>query len=143
MYKFSNLTTRQPMVEFYLRTFPRFPLRKSFPLRKREHKSYFDKNRTLDCRTSRCAGYVLNRPVGRRAAEIVNHSLLCRSTDYVWSHVCMCMHSQQISKSMDQPVWLTILLVVPCPRSRSRIWSRETDSAVSSRASLLNLHTQT
>ena len=29
------LTTRQPMVEFYLLTFPRFPLRK------KEHKSYF------------------------------------------------------------------------------------------------------
>ena len=26
--KFSTLTTRQPMVEFYLLTFPRFPLRK-------------------------------------------------------------------------------------------------------------------
>ena len=33
--KFSTLTTRQPMVEFYLLTFPRFPLRK------KEHKSYF------------------------------------------------------------------------------------------------------
>ena len=31
--KFSTLTTRQPMVEFYLLTFPRFPLRK------KEHKS--------------------------------------------------------------------------------------------------------
>ena len=37
-----TLTTRQPMVEFYLLTFPRFPLRK------REHKSYFGKNRTHD-----------------------------------------------------------------------------------------------
>ena len=27
--KFSTLTTRQPMVEFYLLTFPRFPLRKN------------------------------------------------------------------------------------------------------------------
>ena len=40
--KFSTLTTRQPMVEFYLLTFPRFPLRK------KEHKSYFGKNRTYD-----------------------------------------------------------------------------------------------
>ena len=47
--KFSTLTTRQPMVEFYLLTFPRFPLRK------KEHKSYFGKNRTHDFRTSRCA----------------------------------------------------------------------------------------
>ena len=52
--KFSTLTTRQPMVEFYLLTFPRFPLRK------KEHKSYFGKNRTHDFRTSRCAGYVLD-----------------------------------------------------------------------------------
>ena len=51
--KFSTLTTRQPMVEFYLLTFPRFPLRK------KEHKSYFGKNRTQDFRTSRCAGYLL------------------------------------------------------------------------------------
>ena len=48
--KFSTLTTRQPMVEFHLLTFPRFPLRK------KEHKSYFSKNRTHDFRTSRCAG---------------------------------------------------------------------------------------
>ena len=34
--KFSTLTTRQPMVEFYLLTFPRFPLRK------KEHKFYFE-----------------------------------------------------------------------------------------------------
>ena len=52
--KFSALTTRQPMVEFYLLTFPRFPLRK------KEHKSYFGKNRTHDFRTSRCAAYLLD-----------------------------------------------------------------------------------
>ena len=34
--KFSTLTTRQPMVEFYLLTFPRFPLQK------KEHESYFE-----------------------------------------------------------------------------------------------------
>ena len=52
--KFSTLTTRQPTVEFYLITFPRFPLRK------KEHKSYFGKNRTHDFRTSRCADYLLD-----------------------------------------------------------------------------------
>ena len=52
--KFSTLTTRQPMVEFYLLTFPRFPLRKKEP------KSYFGKNRTHDFRLSRCAGYLLD-----------------------------------------------------------------------------------
>ena len=41
------------MVEFYLLTFPRFPLRK------KEHKSYFGKDRTHDFRSSRCAGYLL------------------------------------------------------------------------------------
>ena len=49
-----TLTTRQPMVEFYLLTFPRFPLRK------KEHKSCFGKNRTHDFRTSRCAAYLLD-----------------------------------------------------------------------------------
>ena len=39
------LTTRQPMVEFYVLTFPRFPLRK-----KEHNKSYFGKNRTNDFR---------------------------------------------------------------------------------------------
>ena len=52
--KFSTLTTRQPMVEIYLLTFPRFPLRK------KEHKSYFGKNRTHDFRTSKCVGYLLD-----------------------------------------------------------------------------------
>ena len=52
--KFSTFTTRQPMVEFYLLTFPRFPLRK------KEHKSYFGKNRTHDFRTSRYAAYLLD-----------------------------------------------------------------------------------
>ena len=52
--KFSTLTTRQPMVEFYLLTFPRFPLRK------KEHNSYFGKNRIHDFRTNRCAGYLLD-----------------------------------------------------------------------------------
>ena len=52
--KLGTLTTRQPMVGFYLITFPRFPLRK------KEHKSYFGKNRTHDLRTSRCAGYLLD-----------------------------------------------------------------------------------
>ena len=64
--KFSTLTTRQPMVEFYLLAFPRFSLRK------KEHKSYFGKNRTHDFRTSRCSGVqvtyydsIINRPLGR------------------------------------------------------------------------------
>ena len=52
--KFSILITRQPIVEFYSLAFPRFPLRK------KEQKSYFGKNRTHDFRTSRCAGYLID-----------------------------------------------------------------------------------
>ena len=56
--KFSTLTTRQPMVEFYLLTFQRFPLQK------KKHETYFGRNRTHDFRTSRCAGYLLDlKPV--------------------------------------------------------------------------------
>ena len=65
--KFSTLTTRQPVVEFYLLTFPRFPLREE------EHKSDFGKNRTHDFRTSRCAGYLLVLlPWGRRETGNLN-----------------------------------------------------------------------
>ena len=61
--KFSTLTTRQPMVEFYLLTFPRFPIRK------KEHKSYLGKNGTHDFRTSRCAGYLLDHSGDERLTE--------------------------------------------------------------------------
>ena len=58
------LATCQLMIEFYLLTFP------SFPLREKEHKSYFGKNRRHDFRTSKCAGHLLlyrpDRPLGRR-----------------------------------------------------------------------------
>ena len=68
--KFSTLTNRQPMVEFYLLTFPRFPLRK------KEHKSYFGQNRTHDFRTtSKCADYLLDH-----------------SGDEGFIYVCMCGH---------------------------------------------------
>ena len=78
--KFSTLTTRQPMVEFYLLTFPRFPLRK------KEHKSYFGKNRTHDFRTSRCAGYLLDHSgdeglsavnaIGTQLRDLINSELI-------------------------------------------------------------------
>ena len=38
--------------------------RPRFPLRKKEHKSYFGKNRTHDFRTSTCAGYPLDHSGG-------------------------------------------------------------------------------
>ena len=63
--KFSTLTTRQPMFEFYLLTFPRFPLRK------KEHKSYFGKNRTHDFRTSRFAAYLLDHSGDERLLSYV------------------------------------------------------------------------
>ena len=70
--KFSTLTTRQPMVEFYLLTFPRFPLRK------KEHKSYFGKNRTHDFfRTSRCAAYLLDHSGDERHYYIyIEHTVI-------------------------------------------------------------------
>ena len=55
------------MVEFYLLTFPRFPLRK------KEHKSYFGKNRTHDFRTSRCAAYLLDHS-GDELKKIMSHT---------------------------------------------------------------------
>ena len=72
--KFSTLTTRQLMVEFYLLTFPRFPLRK------KEHKSYFGKNRTHDFRTSRCAGYLLDHS-GDEGCKIPNSSCPAQLVD--------------------------------------------------------------
>ena len=65
--KFSTLTTRLPMVEFYLLTFP------LFPLRKKEHKPYFGKNRTHDFRTSRCAGYLLDHSGDYTWVKLMTH----------------------------------------------------------------------
>ena len=58
------------MVEFYLITFPRFPLRK------KEHKYYFGKHRTHDFRTSRCAAYLLDHSGDERQLHNNNSSLL-------------------------------------------------------------------
>ena len=69
--KFSALTTRQPLVEFYLLTFPRFPLRK------KEHKSCFGENRTHDLRTSRYAAYLLDHSGDERLSIIFTHMYLC------------------------------------------------------------------
>ena len=65
--KFSTLTTRQPMVAFYLLTFPRFPLQK------KEHKSYFGKNQIHDFRASRCADYLLDHS-GKKYITIMRTS---------------------------------------------------------------------
>ena len=57
------------MVEFYLLTFPRFPLQK------KEHKSYFGKNRIHDLRTSRCAAYLLDHSGDAILMVLVNKVL--------------------------------------------------------------------
>ena len=90
--KFSTLTTRQPMVEFYLLTFPRFPLRK------KEHKSYFGKNRTHDFRTNRYAAYLLDH----------SGDELCM---YACMYVCMyaCIFIKLHITAQSGPVILVIL----------------------------------
>ena len=64
------------MVEFYLLTFSRFPLRK------KEHKSYFGKNRTHDFRTSRCAGYLLDHS-GDESFPLTRTMMIVSPTDDV------------------------------------------------------------
>ena len=66
------------MVEFYLLTFLRFPLRK------KEHKSYFGKNRTHDFRTSRCADYLLDHS----GDEV--HDTKRKSIDMAFSETDLC-----------------------------------------------------
>ena len=62
------------------------------------------------------------------------------------------MYGQHIQQIMEQPgkvanpamivVSLTGEISFPCPRSRLKLWSRETGSAVPSRVSLRILHTK-
>ena len=84
--KFSTLTTRQPMVEFYLLTFPRFPLRK------KEHKSCFGKNRTHDFRTSRCTAYLLDHSGDEATIYRLMPSLLHVVT-IIPTYLHTCMHT--------------------------------------------------
>ena len=91
--KFSILTTRQPMVEFYLLTLPRFPLRK------KEHKSYFGKNRTRDFCTSRCAGYLLDHS-GDEDFRLFNLPHLSRKKTRITLHLRLML--AQISGLLQQ-----------------------------------------
>ena len=93
------------MVGFYLLTFPRFPLRK------KEHKSYFGKNRTHDFRTSRCAAYLLDHS-GDDCWELKQFKVLyCKSGHKIQSRVTTsCVPSRMyvcmviiFSRSKDQP----------------------------------------
>ena len=109
--KFSTLATRQPMVELYLLTFPRFALRK------KEHKSYFGKNRTHDFRTSRCAGYLLlvdhsGDEVDQLIYASLSHThysslLFC----YVW---WLCMAINVSVQQYNGGILLDIILLCVC-----------------------------
>ena len=91
--KFSTLTTRQPMVEFYLLTFPRFPLRK------KEHKSYFGKNRTHDFRTSRCADYLLDHSSDEGSSQTISNPGISAHRVYCCPKVCSCKSTEFASGS--------------------------------------------
>ena len=93
--KFSNLTSRQPMVEFYSLTFPRSPLRK------KEHKSYFGKNRTHDFRTSRCAGYLLPTNIDHSGDECLYHTSIIQSVLLIVSHPRMRRDAYVLNKDYD------------------------------------------
>ena len=87
--------------------------------------------------------------------QVTMGHLLCACLSHIhyWYEVGMyvCIYGHTYSKSMDQPGKVANpargqlnreKFIFPCPRSRLRIWSRETGSAVPSRVSLLILHTQ-
>ena len=87
--------------------------------------------------------------------QVTMGHLLCACLSHIhyWYEVGMyvCIYGHTYSKSMDQPGKVANpargqlnreKIIFPCPRSRLRIWSRETGSAVPSRVSLLILHTQ-
>ena len=107
--KFSTLTTRQPMVEFYLLTFPRFPLRK------KEHKSYFGKNRTHDFRTSRCTAYLLDHSGDERGLKKIQATSAVEGLGFGELLLyCILQHTIDIISvfiGVNQ-VWLPILLVM-------------------------------
>ena len=91
------------MVEFYLLTFPRFPLRK------KEHKSYFGKNRTHDFRTSRCASYLLDHS-GDELLKVHNAITIVHRFDSLksleWDHLKLLSSEQlySVSSSHVAPV---------------------------------------
>ena len=118
------------MVEFYLLTFPRLPLRK-----KKEHKSYFGKNRTHDFRRSRCLCYLLDHSGDESRLERENNIIT----------LYMCGHTYR--NSMDQPGKVANPARGQLNRENQyspvrvhsclRMWSRETVLAVPFRVSLL------
>ena len=159
------------MVEFYLLTFPRFPLRK------KEHKSYLGKNRTHDFRTSRCAGYLLDHSGDTRSDDseqispppITHHTAHKKTRNLQRNYVCrwekylyrvgtlsrlVCRPSFEPSllkgvlpfiiitgKAQMAPFHSRRRHQLPCPRLHLRTWSREPGFTVPSRVSLLILLT--
>ena len=93
------------MVEFYLLTFPRFPLRK------KEHKSYFGKNRTHDFRTSRCAGYLLDHSGDEGLYTYMNHHA---------QHPIITQHNHCSSTKLQGLVLMSI--IVPPSHTRIGAW---------------------
>ena len=89
--KFSALTTCQPMVEFYLLVFSHF----SLLLRKKKHEFWFDKNRTHDFCTSRCAGYLLDVTV---KCVLNNDTITQRTSKHNCTSQCSPLHLQRISQ---------------------------------------------
>ena len=81
------------MVEFYLLTFPRFPLRE------KEHKSYFGKNRTHDFRTSRCAAYLLDHSGARLDEEYTPAQWMREARQHKHTH--QIMNENDLDHSME------------------------------------------
>ena len=131
--KFGTLTTRQPMVQFDELMFPRFPLQK------KEHKSYFGKNRTHDFRTSRCAGYLLDHSGDEcRQGESCRNVSLATSAVTDWSSY----YTRLAINRVKLPIlfvasWTENNEYFPRPRLRLRNWFRERGSTVPSGVSLL------
>ena len=113
--KFNSLTTRQPMAEFYLLTFPRFPLRK------KDHKFYFGKNRTHDFRISRCAGYLLDHWATSSAVS-TGATVACAAwrSRFSTSRLSM-VNSASVKFAVLCPIG-SVQFTVPCPISLIKLW---------------------
>ena len=87
------------MVEFYLLTFSRFPLRK------KKHKCCFGKNRTRDFRTSRCADYLLDHSGDEGRKDIItrhNHNFILplSPNSYPYRIMSVVPHRQRRSETL-------------------------------------------
>ena len=111
--KFSNLTTRQPVVELYLLAFPRFSLRK------KKHKSYFAKNPTRDFRTCRWVGYLLlidhsgDNCYNPHVSTLQDRQLSQNSQGTVVVVVVVAFTSKTILTSIRYLLFLTVLSTCP------------------------------